>query len=78
SGRPATLNCHPLSDPKTLGWLTAMSFSQRILELRKKLGMTQQGFSAATEFHVQQIKRYEAGSSLRTADALKSWLSHCM
>jgi len=52
-------------------WLTAMSFSQRIVELRKKLGMTQQALSAATEIHVQQIKRYEAGSSLPTADALK-------
>ncbi len=37
----------------------------------KKLGMAQQALSAATEIHVQQIKRYEAGSSLPTADALK-------
>ena len=48
-----------------------MSFSQRIVVLRKKLGMTQQNLSVATEIHVQQIKRYEAGSSLPTADALK-------
>uniref|UniRef100_UPI0019813E08 helix-turn-helix domain-containing protein n=1 Tax=Pseudomonas viridiflava TaxID=33069 RepID=UPI0019813E08 len=41
------------------------------VELRKKHGMTQRGFSAATEIHVQQIKRYEVGSSLPTADALK-------
>ncbi|WP_338091487.1 helix-turn-helix transcriptional regulator [Sodalis ligni] len=48
-----------------------MSFSQRIVTLRKQRGLTQQGLSDATGIHVQQIKRYEAGSSLPTADALK-------
>ncbi|OLU22198.1 transcriptional regulator [Pseudomonas sp. PA15(2017)] len=48
-----------------------MSFSQRVVELRKQLGLTQQALSDATGIHVQQIKRYEAGSSLPTADALK-------
>jgi transcriptional regulator with XRE-family HTH domain len=52
-------------------WLTTMSFSQRIVALRKQRGLTQQGLSDATGIHVQQIKRYEAGSSLPTADALK-------
>jgi len=54
-----------------LYWLTIMSFSQRIVALRKQCGLTQQGLSDATGIHVQQIKRYEAGSSLPTADALK-------
>ncbi|MBE5216015.1 helix-turn-helix domain-containing protein [Pectobacterium colocasium] len=48
-----------------------MSFSQRVIELRKKRGLTQQGLSDATGIHVQQIKRYEAGSSQPTAEALK-------
>ncbi|MBE5227567.1 helix-turn-helix domain-containing protein [Pectobacterium sp. A535-S3-A17] len=48
-----------------------MSFSQRVIELRKKRGLTQQGLSDATGIHVQQIKRYEAGSSRPTAEALK-------
>ncbi|MBS9430943.1 helix-turn-helix domain-containing protein [Photorhabdus akhurstii] len=48
-----------------------MSFSQRVIELRKKRNLTQQGLSDATGIHVQQIKRYEAGSSQPTADALK-------
>jgi len=52
-------------------WFTSMSFSQRIVALRKQRGLTQQGLSDATGIHVQQIKRYEAGSSLPTADALK-------
>ncbi|BES85060.1 hypothetical protein PEC302107_40820 [Pectobacterium araliae] len=52
-------------------WFTAMNFSQRIVALRKQRGLTQQGLSDATGIHVQQIKRYEAGSSLPTADALK-------
>ncbi|HBJ5626527.1 TPA: helix-turn-helix transcriptional regulator [Salmonella enterica subsp. enterica serovar Hvittingfoss] len=52
-------------------WFIAMSFSQRIVALRKQRGLTQQGLSDATGIHVQQIKRYEAGSSLPTADALK-------
>lgn len=48
-----------------------MSFSQRVVTLRKQRGLTQQGLSDATCIHVQQIKRYESGSSLPTADALK-------
>ncbi|MBT0731132.1 helix-turn-helix transcriptional regulator [Rosenbergiella nectarea subsp. apis] len=52
-------------------WLTTMSFSQRVVALRKQRGLTQQSLSDATGIHVQQIKRYEAGSSLPTADALK-------
>ncbi|WGL94145.1 helix-turn-helix domain-containing protein [Arsenophonus nasoniae] len=51
--------------------LINMSFSQRVVTLRKQRGLTQQGLSDATGIHVQQIKRYESGSSLPTADALK-------
>ncbi|WP_338137478.1 helix-turn-helix transcriptional regulator [Erwinia billingiae] len=39
--------------------------------LSKQGGLTQQTLSDATGIHVQQIKRYEAGSSLTTDDALK-------
>ncbi|HGJ5855576.1 helix-turn-helix domain-containing protein [Arsenophonus nasoniae] len=45
-----------------------MSFSQRVVTLRKQRGLTQQGLSDATGIHVQQIKRYESGSSLPTAE----------
>jgi transcriptional regulator with XRE-family HTH domain len=52
-------------------WLATMSFSARLIGLRKQKGLTQQGLSDATGIHVQQIKRYEAGSSQPTAEALK-------
>lgn len=51
--------------------LFAMSFAQRTIALRRERGLTQQGFADATGIHVQQIKRYEAGTSQPSADALK-------
>lgn len=51
--------------------LHAMSFGQRLIALRRERGLTQQGFADATGIHVQQIKRYEAGSSQPSAEALK-------
>ena len=48
-----------------------MSFSQRLLALRRERGLTQQGLADATGIHVQQIKRYEAGTSQPSAEALK-------
>lgn len=51
--------------------LTTMNFSHRVIAVRKQLGFTQQTLSDAIGIHVQQVKRYEAGTSLPTADALK-------
>lgn len=51
--------------------LYAMSFSQRMIALRRERGLTQQSFADATGIHVQQIKRYEANTSQPSADALK-------
>lgn len=51
--------------------LTTMNFSHRVVAVRKQLGFTQQTLSDAIGIHVQQVKRYEAGTSLPTADALK-------
>lgn len=48
-----------------------MSFSARLISLRKDKGLTQQGLADATGIHVQQIKRYEAGSSEPSAEALR-------
>ncbi|HGJ5877350.1 MAG TPA: helix-turn-helix domain-containing protein [Arsenophonus sp.] len=48
-----------------------MRFSQRVVTLRKQHGLTQQGLSDTAGIHVQQIKRYESGSSLPMVDALK-------
>ncbi len=52
-------------------WLTTMSFSARVIALRKQKGLTQQSLAAASGIHVQQIKRYEAGHAQPTAEALK-------
>ena len=48
-----------------------MSLSARLIALRKDRGLTQQGLADATGIHVQQIKRYEAGSSEPSAEALR-------
>lgn len=42
-----------------------------LISLRREQGLTQQGFSDATGIHVQQIKRYEAGTSQPSAEAFK-------
>lgn len=52
-------------------WLMPMSFSARVITLRKQRGLTQQSLSEAAGIHVQQIKRYESGTAQPTADALK-------
>lgn len=50
-----------------------MSFSARVIALRKQKGLTQQGLADASGIHVQQIKRYETGSAPPTAEALKKF-----
>jgi transcriptional regulator with XRE-family HTH domain len=57
----------PLSPSEFL----AMSFGQRLIALRRERSLTQQGFADATDIHVQQIKRYEAGTSQPSAEALR-------
>ncbi|MGB9992951.1 helix-turn-helix domain-containing protein [Pseudoduganella rhizocola] len=48
-----------------------MSFSARVIALRKQRNLTQQGLADLSSIHVQQIKRYEAGNAQPTAEALK-------
>jgi|APDOM4702015191_1054821.scaffolds.fasta_scaffold155516_2 transcriptional regulator with XRE-family HTH domain len=48
-----------------------MSFSARLIGLRKEKDLIQQGLADINDIHVQQIKRYEAGSSQPSAEALK-------
>jgi transcriptional regulator with XRE-family HTH domain len=40
-----------------------MSFSNRIITLRRERKLTQQAFADLTTIHVQQIQRYEANTS---------------
>jgi transcriptional regulator with XRE-family HTH domain len=52
-------------------WFLTMSFSARVITLRKRKGLTQQSLADVSGIHVQQIKRYEAGHAQPTAEALK-------
>ncbi len=51
--------------------LTTMSIAQRLVPLRKQKGLTQQALADAIGLHITQIKRYEAGSSQPSLEALK-------
>lgn len=52
-------------------WVTTMSFAARLIAIRRERSLTQQALADATDIHVQQIKRYEAGTSQPSAEALK-------
>ncbi len=47
-----------------------MHFPVRLIQLRKATGFTQQTLSEAAELHVNQIRRYEAGTAQPTLEAL--------
>ncbi|MHA9736152.1 helix-turn-helix domain-containing protein [Escherichia coli] len=48
-----------------------MSIADRLIHIRKSKGLTQQALADAVGLHVTQIKRYEAGSSQPSLDAIK-------
>ncbi len=50
--------------------MIAMNFPKRLLKLRKEQGYTQQSLADAVSMHVNQIKKYEAGSAQPTLSAL--------
>lgn len=54
----------------TVFWLLPMDFAKRLVILRKARGFTQKGLADAIELHVNQIKRYEAGTAQPTLDTL--------
>lgn len=45
-------------------------FSTRLIQFRKAQSFTQQGLADAAQIHVNQIKRYEAGTAQPTLEAL--------
>ena len=55
--------------PITL-WFLPMNFPARLIQLRKALGLTQQALAEAAALHVNQIRRYEAGTAQPTLEAL--------
>ncbi|BBI92361.1 putative transcriptional regulator [Serratia symbiotica str. Tucson] len=52
-------------------WLMSMSVSTRLAYIRKSKGLTQQALADAIGLHVTQIKRYEAGTSQPSLEAIK-------
>jgi len=48
-----------------------MAFSERLGQLRKERGLTQQGLADLAEVHLTQIQRYESGSAQPTLDVMK-------
>lgn len=48
----------------------AANFPARLIQLRRQASMTQQALADAAGLHVNQIKRYEAGSAQPTLEAL--------
>lgn len=52
--------------------VTDTNFGNRLAELRKQRGLTQQAVAAASGAHVTQIRRYEAGTSQPTLDVLRN------
>ena len=54
----------------TIFWLLPMEFVKRLVILRKQRGLTQQSLADAIDLHVNQIKRYEAGTAQPTLETL--------
>lgn len=48
-----------------------MAFSERLVQLRKQRGLTQQALADLAEVHLTQIQRYEAGTAQPTLDVMK-------
>lgn len=51
-------------------WCLPMDFSTRLIQLRKALALTQQELAESAQLHVNQIRRYEAGTAQPTLEAL--------
>ncbi len=47
-------------------------FHERLAALRRERGLTQQALAGRVGCHVQQLKRYEAGSSQPTLDVIRN------
>lgn len=51
-------------------WFLSMDFPKHLVQLRKERNMTQQALADAIGLHVNQIKKYEAGTAQPTLKAL--------
>lgn len=51
-------------------WFLPMHFPTRLIQLRKAADFTQQALADAATLHVNQVRRYEAGTAQPTLEAL--------
>ncbi|MFM0358994.1 helix-turn-helix transcriptional regulator [Paraburkholderia nemoris] len=51
-------------------WFLPMNFPALLIQVRKSRGLTQQELADAATLHVNQVRRYEAGSAQPTLEAL--------
>ena len=54
----------------SITWWLPMNFPTQLIQLRKQRELTQQQMADAVGVHVNQIKRYEAGTTQPTLEAL--------
>lgn len=54
----------------SISWLLPMNFPDRLTMIRKSQGLTQQSLSEAAGLHINQIRRYEAGTAQPTLEGL--------
>ena len=52
-------------------WTYRMSIQERLIHLRRERDLTQQEMADAIGVHVNQVRRYEAGATQPSLDALK-------
>lgn len=55
----------------TVIWTFCMSIQQRLISLRREHDLTQQQMADAIGVHVNQVRRYEAGATQPSLEALK-------
>ncbi len=53
-----------------INWLIPMNFSAKLLQNRKSQGLTQTALAEAASLHINQIRRYEAGTAQPTLEGL--------
>ena len=54
----------------SITWLLPMNFPNRLAQIRKAQGLTQINLADASELHINQIRRYEAGAAQPTLEGL--------
>ena len=55
----------------TLQWFRIMSIATKLIQIRRERSLTQHQMADLVELHVNQIRRYEAGSAQPSLEALK-------